>query len=113
MDGFCELVEIEGKAGFQVCRKCGRPRFWPKGQTRPKPMPERYRRECPGKPVDDAEPVAPKQSRGLGDTVANVIHRVTRGHVKPCGGCKKRQKRLNEMFPYRNPKDVADDGRAG
>lgn len=54
-------------------------------------------------------------SRGLGDTVAKVIHRVTRGHAKPCGGCKKRQNRLNEMFPYtpsqRDPDP--DDGRAG
>ena len=39
-------------------------------------------------------------SRGLGDTVAKIIKRVTRGRVKPCGGCRKRQQRLNELVPY-------------
>jgi hypothetical protein len=39
-------------------------------------------------------------SRGLGDTVAKVIQKVTLGKVKPCGKCKKRQAKLNEMVPY-------------
>lgn len=52
-------------------------------------------------------------SRGLGDTVAKVIHKATGGRVKPCGGCKKRQERLNKMFPYQHPRDSADDGRGG
>ena len=39
-------------------------------------------------------------SRGLGDTVAKVIKAVTFGHVKPCGGCKKRQALLNRLVPY-------------
>ena len=47
-----------------------------------------------------SNPVAPKKSRGLGDSVAKAIHRVSRGRIKPCGGCKKRQKRLNELIPY-------------
>lgn len=38
--------------------------------------------------------------RGLGDTIANVIQTATFGLVKPCGGCKERQARLNEKFPY-------------
>ena len=43
----------------------------------------------------------PNRSRGLGDTVAKAINKYT--NVKPSGdcGCKKRQARLNRMFPYR------------
>ncbi len=48
--------------------------------------------------VDDA--VAPANSRGLGDTVAKVIHKVSGGKIKPCGGCRKRQRRLNKLVPY-------------
>lgn len=47
-----------------------------------------------------AELVAAKPSRGLGDTVAKVIRKVTRGRVKPCTGCKKRQEKLNKLLPY-------------
>jgi hypothetical protein len=39
-------------------------------------------------------------SRGLGDTIAKITNAVG---IKPCGGCKKRQKKLNETFPY--PRD--------
>jgi hypothetical protein len=42
---------------------------------------------------------ASSKSKGLGDTVAKVTRAVG---IKPCGGCKKRQKRLNEIFPYRD-----------
>tara|TARA_Y100000310_G_scaffold235449_1_gene238499 strand:+ start:252 stop:512 length:261 start_codon:yes stop_codon:yes gene_type:complete len=36
-------------------------------------------------------------SRGLGDTIAKV----TKGlGIKPCGGCKKRQAKLNKSLPY-------------
>ena len=41
------------------------------------------------------------QPRGFGDTVANAINKYT--NVKPqedCG-CKKRQEKLNKMFPYK------------
>jgi len=41
------------------------------------------------------------QSRGLGDTVAKFIKTVTRGRVRPCRGCKKRQRVLNALVPYR------------
>ncbi len=61
--------------------------------------------ECPeGKPWESelGQPVAPKKSRGLGDTVAKIIHKVSRGRVKPCGGCKKRQKKLNKLVPYKS-----------
>ena len=46
-------------------------------------------------------PVATKRSRGFGDTVAKAIHKVSRGKIKPCGGCKKRQKKLNELVSYK------------
>jgi hypothetical protein len=38
-------------------------------------------------------------SKGLGDTVAKFTRIMG---VQPCGGCKKRQAKLNEMFPYRS-----------
>ena len=37
------------------------------------------------------------ESRGLGDTVAKLARAVG---VRPCGGCKQRQKKLNQIFPY-------------
>ena len=41
------------------------------------------------------------KSKGLGDTVKNVINKVTGGKVKQCGGCKKRQEALNKLVPYK------------
>jgi hypothetical protein len=40
----------------------------------------------------------PRPSRGLGDTIAKATQWIG---IKPCGGCKKRQARLNELVPYR------------
>ena len=42
-------------------------------------------------------------SRGLGDTVAKAIHIASLGKIQPkkdCG-CKKRQEKLNNLFPYK------------
>ncbi len=52
-------------------------------------------------PIEAAKPIpiVPKKSRGLGDTIAKVTSAVG---IKPCGGCKRRQEKLNEMFPYGN-----------
>lgn len=36
-------------------------------------------------------------SHGLGDTVAKITKAVG---IKPCGGCRERQRRLNQLFPY-------------
>ena len=47
------------------------------------------------------------QSRGLGDTVAKVTKVFG---VKPCGRCKKRQQKLNEMFPYGDKEDSGSLG---
>jgi len=40
------------------------------------------------------------KSKGIGDTIKKVIDKVTRGKVKPCGKCKKRQEALNKLMPY-------------
>jgi len=39
------------------------------------------------------------KSKGLGDTIAKITTKIG---IKPCGGCKKRQQKLNKMFPYEN-----------
>jgi hypothetical protein len=41
---------------------------------------------------------ASKKSRGFGDTVAKITSSVG---VRPCGGCKKRQAKLNKLVPYK------------
>lgn len=46
--------------------------------------------------------IVPGQSQGLGDTIAKGITTVTFGILKPCSGCKKRQAKLNKIFPYKN-----------
>ncbi len=37
--------------------------------------------------------------RGLGDVVAKVTSAVG---IKPCGGCKERQAKLNKSFPFKS-----------
>ena len=63
----------------------------------------KYLRETPRhlRHPEGETPVAPKNSRGLGDTIAKVIHKVSGGKIKPCGGCKRRQKVLNKIVPYK------------
>jgi hypothetical protein len=41
----------------------------------------------------------PRKSRGLGDTIAKATKAVG---IKPCGGCKKRQAKLNKLIPYKD-----------
>jgi hypothetical protein len=36
--------------------------------------------------------------RGLGDVVARVTSAIG---IKPCGGCKQRQQKLNELVPFK------------
>lgn len=40
------------------------------------------------------------KSRGLGDTVAKVLKKVGVKKAEGCG-CAERQKKLNEVFPYK------------
>jgi len=42
--------------------------------------------------------IVPQQSRGLGDTIAKFT---TKLGIKPCGGCKQRQEKLNKFLPYK------------
>lgn len=53
-----------------------------------------------GQPVPDMPPLwTPDQpSRGLGDTVAKFTSALG---IKPCGGCKERQGKLNDWWPYK------------
>ena len=37
-------------------------------------------------------------SRGLGDSIAKLTDKLG---IKPCGGCKARQARLNKLVPYK------------
>lgn len=37
------------------------------------------------------------QMRGAGDVVAAITRAVG---IKPCGGCKRRQEKLNQLFPF-------------
>lgn len=40
----------------------------------------------------------PAKSKGLGDTIKKVTDKLG---IKQCGGCKKRQALMNQLFPYR------------
>jgi hypothetical protein len=51
---------------------------------------------CPGARVSEWSPSQP--SRGLGDTIAKLTNAVG---IKPCGGCKRRQRALNRLVPYK------------
>jgi hypoxanthine phosphoribosyltransferase len=46
---------------------------------------------------------APDKPRGLGDSIAKVTEAMG---IKPCGGCKKRQDKLNRLFPKAQPPRV-------
>jgi hypothetical protein len=46
-----------------------------------------------------ANHVANNKPKGLGDTIAKIT---TSLGIKPCGGCKKRQEKLNKLVPYGN-----------
>ena len=41
--------------------------------------------------------VSDPKSKGLGDTIKKVTSKLG---IKQCGGCKKRQEKLNRLFPY-------------
>lgn len=43
---------------------------------------------------------------GLGNKVAKGIAVVTRGRVKPCGGCNRRREKLNELMPGKPPQSA-------
>jgi len=96
----CEFVATE-RTGVYRCRRCGfvtLPTRFP---------PTKIHRVCRSFDLTSSETrAADKQlrsSRGLGDTVAKLIERVSGGKLKArrdCG-CRKRQAWLNKTFPYR------------
>ena len=49
-------------------------------------------------------------SKGLGDTISNVIKKASGGMIKECGGCSKRRDWLNDKISYsrRNALDAID-----
>jgi len=73
------------------CRTCGLP-------ARPRSVCSRYLCRLPAYRHCVTGPPIETPSRGLGDTIAKITNAVG---IKPCGGCKKRQKKLNKMFPYK------------
>ncbi len=64
--------------------------------------------EFNGSPTEDNCAVCTKYdgpSRGLGDTVKNVISKATAGKVKPCAPCQKRREALNKMMGYKKKEE--------
>jgi len=45
----------------------------------------------------DQKPIDP--SKGLGDSIKKVTDIL---HIPQCGACKRRQEKLNRLFPYKN-----------
>jgi len=43
---------------------------------------------------------AVEMNKGLGDTISNVIKKVSGGRIKECGGCSKRREWLNDKVSY-------------
>ena len=79
------MTDCTPNAAGTRCTRCGW--RWKRGGKFP-------RRNC------DKQP-----SIGLGDTIAKFMRAVG---LKPCGGCKDRQRRLNRWFPYRTPPSLAE-----
>lgn len=48
--------------------------------------------------IEMPDPYDSKKSKGLGDTVKKVTDKLG---IKQCGGCKRRQEKLNRLFPYK------------
>lgn len=72
----CLLKLIDGKWTCPICN-------WVYRLESDRPP----RRNCPA-----------AKSRGLGDTIAKITHKLG---LRKCGGCKRRQAKLNELIPYR------------
>lgn len=58
--------------------------------------------------TEEYEKTVSEKSKGLGDTVKKWIEVVSFGKIKqkPDCGCKKRQDKLNKLFPYKDKTDV-------
>lgn len=49
-----------------------------------------------------------ENSKGLGDTVKKITAKLG---IRQCGACKRRQEKLNKMFPYKSQKHKAEHER--
>ena len=80
--------------GGKACSTCRR-------KEGGRPFRELFRRFS-ALPDDDVDFECPRgkawASEGLGDTIAKVT---TAFGIKPCGGCKERQAKLNKLMPYK------------
>jgi hypothetical protein len=47
-------------------------------------------------------------ARGVGDLVHSAIHTVSRGKIKPCGGCKKRRNNWNRRAVEKKLAEMAN-----
>jgi hypothetical protein len=82
LSGFCERHQVEKSARLhELCGDLSRPGYWSAWEAG----------YGPG-----------QRGSGLGDTVAKAIRVVTRGKVKPCGGCEGRRESLNRIAPSRD-----------
>lgn len=52
---------------------------------------------CGAVKPSEHEPHTIPKSKGLGDLIARALKRIG---IKPCGGCKKRQRLLNRLVPF-------------
>lgn len=48
--------------------------------------------------IPKSDKPADNKSKGLGDSIKKVTDKLG---IKQCGGCKKRQDKLNRLFPYK------------
>ena len=97
MKEFCQTWHCLSRAKCERCRDLEGDRAWREMIARNFEVPGgEIDWKCPhGLHWGDGGPI-----RGLGDLVAKAIKFVSRGRIKPCGGCKKRRKRLNELVPF-------------
>tara|TARA_Y100000114_G_scaffold130512_1_gene128343 strand:+ start:2606 stop:2815 length:210 start_codon:yes stop_codon:yes gene_type:complete len=51
----------------------------------------------PGKVELKSDPKLKPKSKGLGDSIKRVTDALK---IPQCGGCKRRQEKLNRLFPY-------------
>lgn len=52
------------------------------------------------------EKIGTPPPRGIGDVVERGIKWLTRGRIKPCGGCRRRRDRLNQLWPFSGGDDA-------
>ncbi len=86
----CEFEACEWRQRYR-CRHCG---FLSPFTTVP---PERIYKTCDAR----RSWIRARLGRGLGDTLAWLIHTFTFGLVTPCAGCDSRRAWLNRLVPYR------------